>query len=389
MRARRRPEDLWESALDLGACAVVGVEAWRQLGGTDTIEWSYVAFVVLTAGCVGLRRVHPTVATVVAGLLTILVGTVSGAPLTSAVLAQICLFSVAVRRTRTRTLITAVTLAALLWFAVLQATDDSVLSTPALVVLPWTGLVVGAGLAVRANRDYVRALEERAAATHAARESETTRRVADERVRIARDLHDAVAHTIAVVNVHAGAAEHQLTTDPDRARSSLQEVRHASRQVLHELRDIVTVLRAGDEETTSALASAQGVPALLTGARTMGLDVDAVTDARLDGLEPAVDAALYRVLQEALTNAQRHGAGTVTVHILDEPGGIGLLVENAAAPAAPDTPGGFGLVGMRERVDRAGGRLEARQIGELFRVRAWLPRPALQDETTTTGDAPA
>lgn len=367
-----RTFDFWEAALDLTAIVVVVAELIARLPGQSLPAYLFL----LSLACVfaALRRPRPATSTLLVTIVCVVVGVVGVSPLATAVIAQVCLFSCALRAGRRCSFTIAATVAVGLVIAFALSTPRPLTDTSALAVLPWTGLVLGAGLAVRANRDYVRALEERAAATHAARESEATRRVADERVRIARDLHDAVAHSIAVVNVHAGAAERRLTTDPDGAQESLREVRRASREVLLELRDIVAVLRTGDDDPVGPPASAEGVPALLALTEALGLRVHAAIDAHLDGLDPTADAALYRVLQEALTNAHRHGTGPARVRIQDEDGGMLLVVTNPAAERELGAEGGYGLVGMRERVEQAGGRLRTGVDNGAFVVNVWLPR---------------
>jgi signal transduction histidine kinase len=367
-----RPLDFWEVALDLTAAVVV---VWALLTRLPADRLP-AYFVLLGLACVfsALRRPRPATSTLLVTVVCVVVGVVGMSPLAVAVIAQVCLFSVALRADRRRTFTVGAVVAVGLVAAFALSTPRPLTDTSALAALPWTGLVLGAGLALRANRDYVQALEERATATLAARESETTRRVADERVRIARDLHDAVAHSIAVVNVHAGAAERRLATDTDGARESLREVRRASREVLLELRDIVAVLRTGDDDPVGPPASAEGVPALLAGTEALGLPVHAVIDAHLDGLDPTADAALYRVLQEALTNAHRHGTGAARVLVHDADDGILLVVTNPAADRVTGTEGGYGLVGMRERVEQAGGHLRTGLTSGVFAVEAWLPR---------------
>ncbi len=377
MRALRRPEDLWESALDLVGVVVVVVDAWQLAHGRP--GWPYPVLLAAAATATAVRRAAPTIAVVAASGACLAVAATTSSPLTCAVLAQVCLFSVAVRRSRAAAFGAAAVTAALLTASVALTTGDPLRYLSLAVVVPWTGLVLGAGLAVRAHRDYVRALEGTAAATLAARESETVRAIADERVRIARDLHDSVAHGIAEINVHAGAAERRLGTDPQLALESVLEVRRTSRRVLHELRDVVTVLRSTDDDATGAPASPRGVPALLAGARRMGLAVASDVTADLDHLEPAAGAALYRALQEALTNAQRHGTGAASVTLRDEPDGVLLVVTNPSPDTRRDGAGGFGLVGMRERVQQAGGRLDVTREPGTFRVSAWLPRAGSED----------
>lgn len=378
-----RPLDFWEVALDLVAGIAVVAALVTRLPGESLPAYLFL----LSLACVfaALRRPRPATSTLLVTIVCVVVGMVGVSPLATAVIAQVCLFSCALRADRRRSFTIAATVAVGLVVAFALSTPRPLTDTSALAVLPWTGLVLGAGLAVRANRDYVRALEERAAATHAARESEATRRVADERVRIARDLHDAVAHSIAVVNVHAGAAERRLTTDPDGAQESLREVRRASREVLLELRDIVAVLRTGDDDPVGPPASAEGVPALLALTEALGLRVHAAIDAHLDGLDPTADAALYRVLQEALTNAHRHGTGPARVLIQDEDGGLLLEVTNPTADREPGAEGGYGLVGMRERVEQAGGRLRTGVENGAFVVNVWLPRARHTDGVDAAG----
>lgn len=383
MRPPHRPEDLWESALDLVGVVVVAVDAWQLLHGRP--GWLYPALLVASSAATAVRRSAPTAATVVTSVLCLAVGATTVSPLTCAVLTQVCLFSVAVRRTRPSAFAAAALTAVLLSASVSITSGDPLRYLSVAVVVPWTGLVLGAGLAVRSHRDYVHALEETAAATVAARESETVRRIADERVRIARDLHDSVAHGIAEISVHAGAAEHRLPADPGRALESVVEVRRTSRRVLHELRDVVSVLRSGDDDTTGAPASSRGVPALLTTARRMGLAISSQVTADLGDLEPVTGAALYRALQEALTNAQRHGTGAASVTLCDEDGGVRLVVTNPAPEPGGDA-GGFGLVGMRERVEQAGGLLEVTRAPGTFRISAWLPRASAQRPGRARGE---
>jgi signal transduction histidine kinase len=380
-RRRRGAVELWDLAFDLMALIIVVVEVWNLVH--RDVDWRYVVVLVCALAATQLRRRMPATATVVAGALTLLPPTLGASVLTCAVLTQICLFSAVVRHSRERAVALAALTGVQLSAAVALSAADSGGYVSVAIVLPWTGLVLGAGFAVRSHRDYVRALEDSAAATQAARESEAERRVADERVRIARDLHDAVAHSFAVINVHAGAAERTLDTDPARAAVALAEVRRASRRVMHELRDIVSVLRAGDDDVTGVPASADGIGALLEEAATTGLAVTVDVSTDLGGLDPVADVALYRVLQESLTNARRHGTGSVTVTISGDPDAVTLVVSNPCRSVPDDRPGGFGLIGMHERVQRAGGRISASSDDQgMFQVRVRLPRPTPQQEGT-------
>ncbi|WP_158097183.1 sensor histidine kinase [Cellulosimicrobium sp. KWT-B] len=350
------------------------VRGWLVVQEGDAAEGVVLAAVAVV---LALRRRHLQVATVAVCALTVVVAALGADPTMYAVLTCAALFSAAMHGRSRSVLILAAGVLVVLALTVAEAGDGPTLVVSFLTVTTWTALALGLGSAVRANRDNVLALEHEATAIRAARVSETARHVTDERLRIARDLHDAVAHSIAAINVQAGAAERHLHTDPARAQDSLRQVRSASRTALLELRDIVAVLRStqrSEDDDVVRRVSASGVPALLAEARARGDAVRADVDADLDGLDPAVGAALYRVLQESLTNAHRHGDGGVTVTVRDESDAVVVDVVNLAAVARSRPVGGFGLVGMRERVEQAGGRLETGAEAGVFSVHAWLPR---------------
>jgi signal transduction histidine kinase len=199
--------------------------------------------------------------------------------------------------------------------------------------------------------------------------------VSDERVRIARELHDVVAHSLSVIAVQADAAGAALETDPARAREPLRVINATARSSLGEIRDILQLLRTDDGELRPAPGLA-ALDELLASARGAGLEVEA--DIRLGGnpVPPVIDLAAYRILQEALTNAARHAgpvATTVTVTVTSD--AAELSVENAAGGSAKRATGaGVGLLGIRERVALLGGTLEAGPApGGGFRLAARLP----------------
>lgn len=371
----RRPgdEDLWDGVLDVALLVAVVVR------GALLVRDGRVAEVVVLAAVavvLALRRRHLRVATGVVCVLSVVAAALGADPTVYAVLTCAALFSAAMHVRGRSVPALAVVVLVVQSLTIAAAGDGATLLVSFLTVTTWTALALVLGSAVRANLDYVLALEHEAAAVRAARASETARHITDERLRIARDLHDAVAHSIAAINVQAGAAERHLRADPGRAEESLQQVRGASRAVLLELRDIVAVLRSGapaDDQVTGR-ASASGVPALLAEAAARGDEVVADVDVDLDGLDPAVGAALYRVVQEALTNAHRHGAGGVTVAVADEGDAVAVHVSNPVADLRSRRAAGYGLVGMRERVEQAGGSLELRADAGSFSVHAWLPR---------------
>jgi signal transduction histidine kinase len=231
-----------------------------------------------------------------------------------------------------------------------------------------------AGDRTRLRRERIIELEERA--RRAEREAERERRLAaaEERTRIARDLHDSAGHAINVILVQAGAARLLQEQDPTRTRAALETIEEVARETVGEIDQLVRALRedgsvAGDVEPPPGLAA---LDALADRHRVSGLDVAVHVDGAPRHLAPGVDRAVYRILQEALTNAARYGTGSATVEIVFDRHALGLTVTN---PTARDTASaaGHGLVGMRERTALLGGTFEAVGGDGVFRVRARLP----------------
>jgi signal transduction histidine kinase len=248
-------------------------------------------------------------------------------------------------------------------------------------LIAWIGMAIAIGDAVRSRRAYVATIEERARRAEQTREEEAARRVVEERLRIARELHDVVAHHIALINVQAGVAGHMLREQPDVAEEALGHVRLASRTALSELSTLLGVLRqSGDSDAPTE--PAPGLARLDTLIDTFvqaGLKIELTTSGQVRPVSSAVDVAAYRIIQESLTNAQKHGAPTaVAVHLDHRPEAVHIEVTNhlRRGDAQPGPSSGHGLVGMRERAASVGGTLHAgaRPDG-MFRVRAVLPRP--------------
>ncbi|WFB09958.1 sensor histidine kinase [Streptomyces sp. LX-29] len=259
-------------------------------------------------------------------------------------------------------------------------------------IFGWTGMAAAVGDAVRSRRAFVAAIEERAVRAEQSREQEARRRVAEERLRIARELHDVVAHHIALVNVQAGVASHVMDSRPDQAKEALAHVREASRSALDELRATVGLLRQhGDPAAPTEPAPGLGVlDQLVDGFVRAGLPVD-VAMVPADGpgaLPKSVDLTAYRVVQEALTNVHKHAGAEARaeVRIVRERGALEVTVvdDGPGHPAedGDESGGGHGLLGMRERVAALRGDCEAGPRPEGgFRVRARLPL-----QTRTGGD---
>lgn len=235
--------------------------------------------------------------------------------------------------------------------------------------------------------------ELRARAEDAERDQE--RRLADarsqERTRIAREMHDSLAHRLSLLSAYAGAVEYRPDTDPARLTHAAGVIRESAHRALDELREVIGVLREPPPAGAPAGGRVAAVPApvpdlgaldaLVSESRSVGCDVRLAL--RLDQTaEPpaAVSRTVYRVVQEGLTNVRRHAPGEpVDVRVSGSPGdGVEVRLANAVpATRAPDAHGsGIGLVGLAERVDLVGGRLEHGTEGRRFVLRAWLPWPA-------------
>ena len=217
--------------------------------------------------------------------------------------------------------------------------------------------------------------------TEEAREEEALRRLAEERLRIARDLHDVVSHSIAMINVQASAAVHVMEERPEEARAALVAIKAASRDALRDLRGILGLLRQIDAgESRSPAVGLDQVASLAEGVRRAGVPVALDVDAGGAPLPASVDMTAYRVVQEALTNVVRHAPGAAaSVTVTRRPDALVVAVEDdgrAVGAAGRDgrQGAGHGLAGMRERVRAAGGKLETGPLPTGgFAVRATLP----------------
>jgi signal transduction histidine kinase len=250
--------------------------------------------------------------------------------------------------------------------------------TPLLfAIVIWGGAWV-AGDQVRQRRERVRRIEERAVRAERERERERQLAVAEERTRIARDLHDSAGHAINVILVQAGAARLLQERDPTATRAALETIEEVARETIGEIDQLVRALRedGAREGGNGAIEPPLGLEALETIiARHRAAGVNVTLDVRgvSRPLAPALDQAAYRVLQEALTNAARHGLGKADVTVTFEPNDLEIKVTNKVRPGVNADVRGHGVAGMRERVALAGGSLDVDQTDRDFRVRVRLP----------------
>ncbi|HEY4854467.1 MAG TPA: sensor histidine kinase [Streptosporangiaceae bacterium] len=258
----------------------------------------------------------------------------------------------------------------------------------------WPELLAAGALGgyVSARRQWLAAERDRAERNEQIREDETRRRVDTERMRIARELHDVVAHSMAMINVQATAASLLLADDPARVSDALQEIRRASKGGLRELRAILDVLRQVDGDSP-AVPDLGAITALVDATSAAGTPTTLRADGYPASLPPPVALAAYRIVQESLTNVIRHaGRASATVTLRHEHGQLLVdVVNDGVTGQVPFSDGtGAGLTGMRERAAVLGGTLEAGpRPGGGFLVHAELPTTAAatgqEPRSTTAG----
>ncbi|WNV91957.1 histidine kinase [Umezawaea sp. Da 62-37] len=288
----------------------------------------------------------------------------------------IATYTLAVRTDRWTALSSAVPMVVFLVLVVLLLTPAPGFTKESFARFAWIGMAAAIGDAVRSRRAFIAAIEERAVRAERTREEEARRRVAEERLHIARELHDVVAHHIAVINVQAGVAGHLITSQPEAAAEALGHVRRSSRAVLDELGGLLGVLRRPEESNTPtepAPGMAQ-LDSLVDAFRASGLDLRSTLTGEVRDLPATVDLVAYRVVQEALTNAHRYGTGTARLSVVYTASEIILEITNALGGQPRDGGTGLGLVGMRERAGAVGGTIRTGIDGDdRFRVLATLP----------------
>ena len=262
----------------------------------------------------------------------------------------------------------------------------AVLGGVAVVVDPDPGILAGAvawagawvaGDVTRQRRERIDALRERA--ERAERESKRERRLAaaEERTRIARELHDSAGHAMNVILVQAGAARLLRDRDPERSKEALTTIEDVARETLGEIDQLVRGLREDDGgEELAPLPGTSDIDDLVERHRASGLPVTLRREGGDRALGSAVDRAAYRIVQEALTNAARHGDGGADVVLRFGGDALEIGVTNPVSGNGSVEGGGHGLVGMRERAALLAGRLEASREGGVFRVHAVLPYDA-------------
>jgi signal transduction histidine kinase len=371
------------TAMVLFAVVTIPADIQHALISHQPLSWLVSA--VVYAALVAQRRFPlATVAIAVAGSVVLMAGGMAY-PLTLPAVFY-ALYEVALGAGPVRTLAVGITVKAALLTA-------SLITHPGItgfVILLWAALAVTTGSAARSHRAYVAEVDERARRAEQEREDEANRRVAEERLRIARELHDAVGHHVALINVQAGALACLLgDEDFSQARESVAHIQRASEEALEELRLTVGLLRepgaAEPVEPGEPVPGLDHIEELLCSFAGAGLLVTREVTGQARPLPEVVELTAYRVIQESLTNTRKHaGCDTAVVRLGYTPGALSLAVEDDGKPvtwSSRHTPAGHGIVGMRERVAALGGRLSAGPRPEGgYRVFAELPLRAARIE---------
>jgi signal transduction histidine kinase len=370
-------------AMGLFAVVTIPTDIRHALSSDQPLSWA-VAVAVYAALVAHRRFPLGTVAVATIGSVVLMAAGMAY-PLTLPAVFYV-LYWVALGSTQLRALAVGVSVKAALLTA-------SLITHPGItgfVILLWAALAVTAGSAARSHRAYVAEVEERARRAEQAKQDEANRRVAEERLRIARELHDAVGHHVALINVQAGALA-CLLDDEDliQARESVTHIQRASEEALDELRLTVGLLREPGapepSEPTEPVPGLDRLGELICSFAGAGLLVSREVTGQVRPLPEAVELTVYRVIQESLTNTRKHaGCDAAVVRLGYTPGALSLAVEDDGKPvtwSSGHAPGGHGIVGMRERVAALGGRLSAGPRPEGgYRVFAELPVRAARIE---------
>jgi signal transduction histidine kinase len=248
-------------------------------------------------------------------------------------------------------------------------------------IAAWLLLLVAVSELVRNRRAFARASRQRAIEEQRSQREAARRQASEERLGIARELHDVLGHSLSLINVQAGVALELMDRKPEQARTALSAIKQASKEALVEVQSVLDSLRQPDEEAPRAPAPSIGnIKELVRRAEAAGLSVEMEQAEQLPALPANVGAAAYRIVQEALTNVIRHaGAATVSIRIGQEDGDLVVVVDDdgVGGPGSLAAGGGNGIRGMRDRASALGGQLTAGpRAGGGFRVRARLPLPS-------------
>lgn len=326
----------------------------------DRLTVPGIAAIVAAAAPVMLRRTRPGLAFTACLLLLLPLFTVIDIYRTVPLPSVVTAYALALRGSRRQVLTAWVAASVTVVATISVQSDDGVIHVETAKNLIIVLVPLLAGLAVSNYRAYLRSLEERADMADQKREEETMRRIGEERLRISRDLHDVVTHSMVAINVQAGVAAHLLDRDTEQARASLLDIKRVSGEALSDLRSALEVVRGDDHAVPVApTARLPRVDELTSGLRAAGVRVDTTIDPGLELLPPEVDEAAFRIVQEALTNVLRHARSrhtSVRVRAHADLVEVDVRDDGRGSSAAAR---GNGITGMQARAAALGGTLTA------------------------------
>ncbi|MFS0885672.1 sensor histidine kinase [Aeromicrobium sp. 179-A 4D2 NHS] len=377
------PISRWGHAWRIGLALMISLIAWAPLVGHQWEHarwwfWLDLALGVLSFVLVRWRRRFPVAVAVTTNVL-------AGFSMTSGGPATWALFSLSTRR-RWREIIPvsavgAVAGASFILFADPTQDGRELMLVDIALLATIIAITVGWGMFVGSRRELMATLRDRAETAESEQAARVARARIAERARIAREMHDVLAHRISIVTMHAGALSYRDDLSPDEVKATAATIEQSSRLALVELREVLGVLRegTGDAEPEPPQPTAAAIPDLIEHFRGTGMNLVADVSVDADAVPSAIGRTAYRVVQEGLTNAGKHAPRTrVEVHVSGGPDtGLSIEVTNrlpaGTRPAEPLPASGLGLVGLTERAELAGGWLRRLTTADRHVLRVWLP----------------
>ena len=361
-----------------GALVVIGVATVSGVVAETFVDPSVGGIVgpgVAAAGAVvGLKR--PMLGVVLLALAPALAAVLGHDPLLTWTITVFAAFLLTFRGVSARWTALLVGASNFVSVTVAESAGGGWVNPVALVAVSLTLVATATGSASRSQIRYFQAIRQRAQDALATRDIEANRRVVQERLRIARDLHDVVGHEVAVLGMHLGVAEVSTPATNSEARAALASARAGVQSILRETQRILDVLRPDAErEGREPAPEVSDIGTLVESFRRAGMRIEADLPVSVEGVSGTAGVTAYRIAQEALTNAQRHGDGTARLALQLAGSEMRLRICNPIRGGRDESPGrGYGLIGMRERAQAAGGRVDAGPTGADFCVEALLPR---------------
>ena len=319
---------------DVGLVSIAVIGFLRRPFSTDgSFEVADMIALVLGVAFLLARRRFPLASLAASAIASVVVVASMDRPSMLLPVTLAILFTVGLERERRVAMIAGAVTTVLFGALVIALLQQGTIDGAGLASIAWPAFAVAAGIGIRASRENMASAQERARRAERSRELEAERRVVEERLRIARDVHDLVAHHIAVINVQAGVASHLMTSDPGAATEAVDTVRGAASTVIDQLGELLSVLRSADDadEPIAPTPNLESIDDLISSFSASGLVVRRETTGAPRPLSESGELAAYRVVQEALTNAHKYGDGSVDVALRFDDAGLEVGVRNAVA----------------------------------------------------------